>query len=68
MQVKLPYHIRVLIPCYKEDLEIVQKTILAARTAIPARECGAHHLPVRRWQGPGEAGLGGQPGRGTWCT
>ena len=34
MQVKLPYHIRVLIPCYKEDLEIVQKTILAARTAI----------------------------------
>ena len=33
-QVKLPYHIRVLIPCYKEELAIVQKTILAARTAI----------------------------------
>ena len=33
-QVKLPYHIRVLIPCYKEELEIVQKTVIAARTAI----------------------------------
>ena len=31
---KLPYHIRVLIPCYKEELEIVQKTVIAARTAI----------------------------------
>ena len=34
LQVKLPYHIRVLIPCYKEELEIVQKTVIAARTAI----------------------------------
>lgn len=34
VQVKLPYHVRVLIPCYKEELEIVQKTVIAARTAI----------------------------------
>ncbi len=34
VQVKLPYHIRVLIPCYKEELDIVQKTVIAARTAI----------------------------------
>lgn len=37
LQVKLHYHIRVLIPCYKEDLEIVQRTVLAAREAdLPA--------------------------------
>ena len=33
----LPYHIRVLIPCYKEDFEIVQKTLNAIRiAALPA--------------------------------
>ena len=31
---RLPYHIRVLVPCYKEELDIVQKTVIAARTAI----------------------------------
>lgn len=34
---KLNYHVRVMVPCYKEDLEIVQRTITAARTAdLPA--------------------------------
>ena len=29
-QVRLPYHIRMLVPCYREELEIVQRTVLAA--------------------------------------
>ena len=34
---KLNYHVRVLIPCYKEDLDIVQKTVAAALDAtLPA--------------------------------
>jgi hypothetical protein len=37
LQVSAPYHIRVLIPCYKESLEIVGKTIQAAYNApLPA--------------------------------
>lgn len=28
------YNIRVLIPCYKEDADIVEKTIVAIRTAV----------------------------------
>ena len=37
MQVKLNYHVRVLVPCYKEELEIIQKTVLAALDApLPA--------------------------------
>lgn len=33
------YHIRVLIPCYKEELHIVQKTLNAIReAALPAGE------------------------------
>ena len=37
MSLGLPYHIRVLIPCYKEDFEIVQKTLNAIRiAALPA--------------------------------
>lgn len=36
-QVKLNYHVRVLVPCYKEELEIIQKTVLAALNAtLPA--------------------------------
>ena len=36
-RVALPYHVRVLVPCYKEDLDIVQRTILAAAAApLPA--------------------------------
>ena len=32
-QVALPYHIRVMVPCYKEDLDIVKATITAAAAA-----------------------------------
>ena len=32
-RVALPYHVRVLVPCYKEDLGIVQRTVLAAAAA-----------------------------------
>ncbi|KAL4426135.1 hypothetical protein ABPG77_002721 [Micractinium sp. CCAP 211/92] len=33
----LPYHIRVIIPCYKEPLDVIQKTVTAALVApIPA--------------------------------
>lgn len=28
------YHVRVLIPCYKEDAEIVEKTLVAIRSAV----------------------------------
>ena len=36
-RVALPYHVRVLVPCYKEDLDIVQRTIAAAAAApLPA--------------------------------
>lgn len=36
-QVYLPYHVRVLVPCYKEDLSIVRRTIMAAYdAALPA--------------------------------
>ena len=36
-QVRLQYHIRVMIPCYKEELDIVQRTVLAALDAdLPA--------------------------------
>ena len=34
---EMSYHVRVLIPCYKEDLEIVQATLNAIRdAALPA--------------------------------
>lgn len=33
MALGMPYHIRVMIPCYKEDFEIVQKTLNAIREA-----------------------------------
>lgn len=37
-KVALPYHVRVLVPCYKEELEICQRTVLAAAAApLPAR-------------------------------
>ena len=39
-QVGLPYHIRVLVPCYREDLEIVQRTVLAALDADLPAGCG----------------------------
>ena len=37
LQVEQPYHVRVLIPTYKETLEIVAKTVHAAYNApLPA--------------------------------
>ena len=41
------FHVRVLIPCYSESLEIVSETALAARRAtLPAgcRRTGTHTL------------------------
>lgn len=36
----LDYHIRVIIPCYKEPLDVIQKTVMAALVApIPANCC-----------------------------
>lgn len=34
-----PYHVRVLIPCYKEPYEIVQRTIAAIRDAVLPAGC-----------------------------
>ena len=39
MQVRLPYHVRVCVPCYKEDLEIVRRTVMAAYDAELPRGC-----------------------------
>ena len=34
MQVDMPYHVRVLIPCYKESVSIVSKVCKAANDAL----------------------------------
>jgi len=39
VQVGYSYHVRVLVPCYKEDLEIVAKTIQAAYNARLPDNC-----------------------------
>ena len=39
LQVRLPYHVRVCVPCYKEDLEILRRTILAAYDALLPTGC-----------------------------
>ncbi len=39
MQVKYPYHVRVLVPCYKESLEILRRTIMAAYDAQLPEGC-----------------------------
>lgn len=39
VQVRLPYHVRVCVPCYKEDLEILRRTILAAYDALLPAGC-----------------------------
>ncbi|DBA65793.1 TPA: hypothetical protein ACH3X2_002830 [Trebouxia sp. C0005] len=38
-KVRLPYHVRVCVPCYKEDLEILRRTILAAYDAVLPAGC-----------------------------
>ena len=39
MQVRYPYHVRVLVPCYKESLEILRRTIMAAYDAQLPEGC-----------------------------
>ena len=39
LQVSRPYHVRVLIPCYNESLEIVGKTAMAALDAMLPANC-----------------------------
>ena len=39
VQRRLPYHVRVCVPCYKEDLEILRRTVLAAHDAILPNGC-----------------------------
>lgn len=36
---ELPYHVRVIVPCYKESLEILRRTIMAAYDADLPRGC-----------------------------
>ena len=37
VRTRFPYHIRVCVPCYKESLEILRRTIMAAYDAtLPA--------------------------------
>lgn len=46
---QLGYHIRVIIPCYKEPLDVISKTVLAALYAsIPAGCKRTGGLSLRR--------------------
>lgn len=36
---KLPYHIRVIVPCYKEPLDVIAKTVQAALYAVIPAGC-----------------------------
>ena len=36
---KNPYHVRVLVPCYKESLEILRRTVMAAYDAVLPEGC-----------------------------
>lgn len=38
-KVKYPYHVRVLVPCYKESLDILRRTIMAAYDADLPEGC-----------------------------
>ncbi|KAK9864111.1 hypothetical protein WJX84_001594 [Apatococcus fuscideae] len=37
--VRLPYHVRVMVPCYKEELEIIRRTLMAAYDATLPEGC-----------------------------
>lgn len=37
--VEISYHIRVIIPCYKESLELIQRTVTAALDATLPANC-----------------------------
>lgn len=36
---ELPYHVRVVIPCYKEPLEVISKTVMASLYAVLPPGC-----------------------------
>ena len=38
-QVNLPYHIRVLVPCYKESFDIVTRTIMVSTPPAQNASC-----------------------------
>lgn len=44
-QVNLPYHIRVLVPCYKESFDIVTRTIMVS-TPPPAQNASRSVLSL----------------------
>ena len=56
VRTRFPYHIRVCVPCYKESLEILRRTIMAAYDATLPTGCArtiylcddgkARHLPL----------------------
>ena len=37
--VDMPYHVRVLVPCYKEDIDILRRTLTAAHEAELPKGC-----------------------------
>ena len=39
VRTRFPYHIRVCVPCYKESLEILRRTIMAAYDATLPTGC-----------------------------
>ena len=39
VRTRFPYHIRVCVPCYKESLEILRRTIMAAYDATLPNGC-----------------------------
>ncbi len=62
-KVALPYHVRVLVPCYKEELEICQRTVLGGRGRPLARRaargpstCAMTGVTKRRGTGSGPWG------------
>lgn len=60
----LPYHIRVIIPCYKEPLDVIQKTVTAALVApIPA---GCTRTGEWAGKGPLRQGPRGPVTAGCW--
>lgn len=61
MRTTLPYHIRVIIPCYKEPLDVIQKTVTAALVAPIPASCSR----TGEWAGVGSHSRTGLRGRST---
>ena len=64
IKVKAPYHIRVLIPCYSEPLEIVAKTAEAAKSAALPFGCRVTVYLCDDGKDPKKRRWCMQPGRG----